>query len=99
MNMKGVAEKDFTKENIQTIDSVMTADATHAMVRGEKQELLGFKAGKDDDEFMTRGGRGGRGGRGRGGDRDRGAPREARGGRGGRRGGKFVVDDNDFPTL
>lgn len=64
--------------------------------------MLGFSAGRDDDDINgdrpDRRGRGGRGGRGRG-DRvfaDRGAQR---GGRGGRKGGKLIVDDEEFPAL
>lgn len=60
-------------------------------------ELLGFSAGADQgEEFESRGGasRGGRGGRREERPRQENKPRQ-----GGRKGGKIVVDDNEFPTL
>lgn len=67
---------------------------TYAVKKGEGAELLGFGF-KEEEEFESRrGGRGGRGG-------DRPQTTANRGGRptGGRKGGKLVVDDNDFPAL
>ena len=58
--------------------------------------LFGFQAGGDDD-FESRGNRGGRGG-GRGG-RDQGPREQGRGGGRRGRGGKLAVNDDDFPTL
>jgi len=63
---------------------------------GAGGNLLGFQSGVDQgDEFESRGGaRGGRGGRG---DRPRQDRPQTQ--RGGRKGGKLVVDDNEFPAL
>lgn len=90
-------KKDLHSTNATTLGG----DVLHAKAKTSDYDLLGFQAGKDDDEFVERrGGRGGRGGRGRGG-ADRGAPRASnQGGRtGGRKGGKLIVDDNEFPAL
>ena len=57
-------------------------------------ELLGFTKPIEEDEEPRRGGRGGRGGDNRP-RQDR--PNTTRGG--GRKGGKIIVDDNDFPAL
>lgn len=82
------------------IASNLTAADLHAKAKTADYELLGFHGGKDEEEFVERRGRGGRGGRGRGDrptqTRDQGAPKT---GRGGRKGGKLVVDDNEFPAL
>lgn len=87
------------KELHSTNSTTLGGDVLHAKAKTSDYDLLGFQAGKDDDDFVERRGRGGRGGRGRGG-ADRGAPRVGnQGGRGGRKGGKLIVDDNEFPAL
>jgi hypothetical protein len=99
--VKGLQQKDEKKEYVTTIENRLTVGDLHAKAKTSDYDLLGFNAGKDDDEYVERrGGRGGRGGRGRGdragpvGDRaDRGAQR------GGRKGGKLVVNDNEFPSF
>lgn len=69
---------------------------TNATRAGAGADLLGFKAGVDDgDQFEARGGRGGRGR----GDRAQRPERPQTQRTGGRRGGKIVVDDNEFPAL
>jgi hypothetical protein len=101
LNTKGLLHKDTEKKETQTFVTGLTAAEMHAKAKTDDYNMLGFHGGKDDDEFVERrGGRGGRGGRGRGDrpvqNRDQGAPR---GGRGGRKGGKLIVDDNEFPAL
>jgi hypothetical protein len=79
-----------TTKLIKQVDTMATRS-------GQNAELFGFQAERDDDVEISSTSRG-RGGRGRGGDRpvrqDR--PQTQRGGR---KGGKLIVDDNDFPAL
>lgn len=101
LNEKGLQHKDAAVKETAVITSTLTAADLHAKAKTSDYDLLGFHGGKDDDEYVERrGGRGGRGGRGRGDrppqNRDQGAPK---GGRGPRKGGKLVVDDNEFPAL
>jgi hypothetical protein len=101
LDTKHLQHKDAAKKETAIIENNLTAADLHAKAKTSDYDLLGFHGGKDDDEFVERrGGRGGRGGRGRGDrppqNRDNGAPR---GGRGPKRGGKLVVDDNEFPAL
>jgi len=88
---KVAEEKNDDKIN-QGISQVK-AQEMHRVGKFEGAELLGFAPVKDEDEGFRGGRRGGRGG-----DRPQ---TQARGGRqaGGRKGGKLVVDDNDFPAL
>jgi len=60
-------------------------------------DLMGFTAPKDDEQSFDRRGAGPRGPN-RGPRPDNRGPREQRP-RGGRKGGKIVVDDNEFPAL
>lgn len=106
MTAKNVQVNDTEKERVTQIDSHLAGRDTYAIKKSEGAELLGFGAVNYDDEFESRGARGGRGGRGsdrggRGGRGGRGADRGGRDNRprGGRKGGKLVVDDNDFPAL
>ena len=63
-----------------------------AMRPGQGANLLGFQAEVDEPDRSSRGGRGGRG--------DRPVRQERpQTQKGGRKGGKIVVDDNDFPAL
>jgi len=96
MDVKNVKEETATNQGEfqTTFDNKLTKGDTHIKARGDGAELLGFGAAYQDDEVSDRRDRGGRGGRG-----DRPMQTGPRGGRGGRRGGKFVVDDNDFPAL
>ena len=73
-----------------TFDTVLVNKDTHVKARGEGAELLGFGSVNYDDDFQVR-----RGGN------DRGARPQAQRpqNKGGRKGGKLVVDDNDFPAL
>lgn len=95
INLKGTQESDGPKR-ISTIESNLSAAQTYAP-SVEGAAYFGFQGKEDPNEGGDRGFGGGRGGRER---RER-QERPARGGRGagGRKGGKIVVDDNDFPTL
>jgi hypothetical protein len=98
--MKGVELGEDTKR-ISTIESQLRGDQVYAP-KVEGGEFFAFSAKEEQVQEDDGDRRGGRGGRGRDDRRPmRGAaerkPREA-GGRG-RKGGKIVVDDNDFPTL
>ena len=73
-----------------TVDSVLVNKDTHVKARGEGSELLGFGAVNYDDDFQVR----------RGGNDRSARPQVQRPqAKGGRKGGKLVVDDNDFPAL
>jgi hypothetical protein len=95
--MKAEEEKLYVKTQVHEL----TAADLHAKAKTADYDLLGFQAGKDDDDFEARRGRGGRGGRGRGDRGTQGGDRGGRGGQrqGGRKGGKLIVDDNEFPAL
>lgn len=84
-------EVDFGGRVAQRNNKLAGRD-TYTLSRGTGAELLGFSGGKDEEEFESSRpsrGRGGRGGR-----PDR-PPQQ----RAGRRGGKFVVNDDNFPAL
>lgn len=93
---KKIEESKLTHDEMaRAVAKDLPAGQTYAVKKGEGADLLGFGFVKDEEEFETRrGGRGGRGG-------DRPQTTAQRGGRpaGGRKGGKLVVDDNDFPAL
>jgi len=84
-------EHNLAKQE-QSTTKIYTKVDTIATRPAAGSELLGFQATADaGDEFDARGKRGGRGG-----DRPRqDRPQQPRG----RKGGKIVVDDNDFPAL
>lgn len=89
--------KDFDiKHEEQATTRLYRNVEVQAPTQGLGGALLGFQAlGDAGDEFEARGARGGRGGRG--GDRPRQDRPQTQ--RGGRKGGKIVVDDNEFPAL
>jgi len=91
--MKRLKDENYKHDEKATTKIYKKAD-TQATRGGAGADLLGFQATVDQgDEFQNK-----RGGRGRGG-RDN-APRDRQdGGQRRRRGGKIVVDDNEFPTL
>lgn len=89
-----VQSRDGQKQYVTQIDNQLKGRDMHAIKPDANANLLGFQAVPEDD-FEER--RAARGGRGRGGrDQPRNEPRQ--GGRKGR-GGRIVIDDNDFPTL
>jgi len=91
-NIKGL-ESDKAAQQEKT--KIYTKIDTVATRPNAGAELLGFQASADQgDEFESRGARGGRGGR-----REERPRTDAKPQRGGRKGGKIVVDDNEFPTL
>jgi hypothetical protein len=73
-----------------TVARNLTNGETHVKGKGQGAELLGFGSVNYDDEFSVR--RGGKDS----GPRTQ-VPRPQN--KGGRKGGKLVVDDNDFPAL
>ena len=91
IDAKNIKEnEDVRAQQFQTTyDNQLTSKDTHIKAKGEGAELLGFGSVSYDDDFQVR----------RGGDRN--APRQAARpqNKGGRKGGKLVVDDNDFPAL
>jgi hypothetical protein len=92
IDAKNIKDLAYNHDERATTKEVKSIE-TFAMKPNAGSDLFGFQ--KVDDEVEVRGTRGGRG---RGGDRpvrqDR--PQTQRGGR---KGGKIVVDDNDFPAL
>lgn len=93
-NVKGL---ESNKESQQEKTKIYMKVDTVPTKPNAGSELLGFQAGADQgDEFESRGAgaRGGRGGR-----REERPRTDAKPQRGGRKGGKIVVDDNEFPTL
>lgn len=99
LNTKNLQQQKQEDTKITTIGHDLTANDMHAKAKTSDYDMLGFSAGRDDDDFAERRGgdrgRGSRGGRGRG-DRPQGNnPRP----QGGRKGGKLMVNDNEFPTL
>lgn len=67
LNTKGLKHNDEARTQVQTQVSELTVFDMHARAKTDDYKLLGFQAGKDDDNFEERRNRGGRGGRGRGG--------------------------------
>lgn len=93
LDAKNIKDLDYKHDEMATTKLVKVVD-TIAMKPNQGSNLLGFSAGADE-EVEVRGSRGGRGGRG-----DRPVRQERpQTQRGGRKGGKIVVDDNDFPAL
>jgi len=93
-NVKGL---ESNKESQQEKTKIYMKVDTVPTKPNAGSELLGFQASVDQgDEFESRGAgaRGGRGGR-----REERPRTDAKPQRGGRKGGKIVVDDNEFPTL
>lgn len=98
LNTKNLQQLKVEDTHITTQESHLTQADLHAKAKTADYDLLGFSAGRDEDEFVERRGgrdRGGRGGRGRGSDRPQGNRPQG----GGRKGGKLVVNDNEFPAL
>lgn len=96
-DQKNAMAFDGHKADQQESTKIYKKIDTVAMRPNAGAELLGFSAGVDQgEEFESRGGasRGGRGGRREERPRTDNKPRQ-----GGRKGGKIVVDDNEFPTL
>lgn len=92
MDAKNIKDLDYKHDEMATTKIYKKAD-TRATTAFDGGNLLGFQATADQgEEFEAKGKRGGRGRD----NRDQ-APRQ--GNRGGRRGGKIIVDDNEFPTL
>lgn len=92
IDAKNIKDLEYKHDEMATTKLVKQVD-TIAMKPNAGSDLLGFSRNEDDVE--VRGARGGRGGRG-----DRPVRQERpQTQRGGRKGGKLVVDDNDFPAL
>lgn len=86
------------KERINTKSNKIAGRDVYAKHAGTGMDLMGFTAPKDDEQSFDRRGAGPRGPANRGPRPDNRGPREQRP-RGGRKGGKIVVDDNEFPAL
>jgi len=96
IDTKNIKESDIVHTEQQvTIQKNLPVGQTYATVRGSGAELFGFQNTKDEGEEYEARGKGGRGGRG--GDRPRNDRPQTQ--RGGRKGGKIIVDDNEFPAL
>jgi len=94
MDAKNIKDLDYKHEEKATTKIYKKSETT-ATKAGIGADLMGFQATVDaGDEFESKGKRGGRGGRFDGQRQDR---PQTQGGR--RKGGKIVVDDNEFPTL
>lgn len=93
MEMKNLKDENYQHDEKYTTKIYKKSD-TQATKPNAGNDLLGFQATVDQgDEFQAKGKRGGRGGR------DNQRPERQEGGARRRRGGKIVVDDNEFPTL
>jgi len=92
MEMKNLKDEEYNHDEKYTT-KIYKKSETKATRANQGADLLGFQATVDQgDEFNAKGKRGGRGGRDQ-------RPERQEGGARRRRGGKIVVDDNDFPTL
>lgn len=96
LNAKNLQQIQRDDLGVKTVANELTAADLHAKAKTADYDLLGFSAGRDDDEFVERRGGRDRGSRGRGRGNDR---PQANRPQGGRKGGKLVVNDNEFPAL